>query len=207
MLWKTRGLDILALLCTTACSSDLLTPEEPEDISVHLTVRATVTRGSDRLAGAKVTLSSLTECRDGSGSGNPCTWTTVTDTEGEYSIQRDDLSAGSHTITLNATNSEGLAGADSIQVLVVPASCPDVLIDFETLPDGSPPCPQGSTHCDLENQFLAFGVGFSAKVTPTCNLCSDWKFQNMELLEMSGNERSVVEGPPGIAEFPTGGRP
>ena len=300
MLWKTRDLAILALLCITACSSDLLTPEQPEDISVHLTVRGTVTRGSQRLAGVKVTLSSITECRNGSGSGNPCTWTTVTDTEGEYSfdqvllvsrppgpeedwqpfcgsfevafergpngidyplhwidgcgphtvdhtfpanqsplvsitdpadgltvaadapilfsgtaedpeegslqgeslvwessldgllgtggsIQRDDLSAGSHTITLTATDSEGLAASGSIQVVVVPASFPDVLIDFETLPDGTASCPGGNVPCDLDDQFLVFGVVFSGKVDPICSASSAWKFRSTQNYDPPGS--------------------
>jgi hypothetical protein len=107
------------------------------------------------------------------------------------SIERDDLSAGIHTVTLTATDSEGMGASDSIQVLVPAALLPDVMIDFETLPDGTFPCPGGARRCALRNQFLGLGVVFSAEVEAPCEESYGWGLQSTAAYDPSGAPPTV----------------
>jgi len=63
---------------------------------------------------------SAADAEDGALSGEALVWTSSSDGRlgTGASLARDDLSAGSHTITLTATDSEGASGSAAIQVTV-----------------------------------------------------------------------------------------
>ncbi len=80
------------------------------------------------------------DAEDGTLTGSSLVWTSSIDGEigTGTSFTRSDLSVGTHTITLTATDSEGATGSDSVSITISSAGTyPDTVID--TIPVGDGP--------------------------------------------------------------------
>jgi len=148
----------LLLLLSVCCLASCVRISQVPIVVIQFPVN-----GSTHLLGADISfVGSATDARDGALTGASLVW--ASNLDGEIgtgtSFVKDDLSLGTHTITLTATNSQAVTGTFSIAVTISDNASPTVSItapaDGATFARGEPITLQGQG-TDAEDGSLTGG--------------------------------------------------